>query len=282
MSVRPIILAEDNEKLRRLYTDVLEAAGYKVLAACDGEKAVALLDKTLHPQLIILDVLMPRLDGIGTCRKMREQLALRKMRGIDPCPILFLTALDDPETLLECLRAGGDDYLVKSAPLEELMERIAHWCRRGCSGDAQQRRRMAIKELQAIAAQDGPLDSKTDVEDLSAEEAAVERLARFIERHGGDFDGKDQAIYRFGYVVGLVTTCIKQDLGSDGRSARFLKNVVCKTGFLDRQEIEVLLDNYERIANQSQFRKGWTRGRDDAPKVGIFDPSISASGAAPV
>src|SRR3546814_5044747 len=127
MAVRPIILAEDNDKLRRMYSDMLEAAGFTVMGASDGEKAIGLLHKIVNPQLIILDVMMPRMDGIETCTRVR------KMQGLRPCPILFLTALDNPDTLLECLRAGGDDYLVKSAPLSEVVERVQFWSRKGRS-----------------------------------------------------------------------------------------------------------------------------------------------------
>src|SRR3546814_14857444 len=78
--------------------------------------------------------MMPRLNGIETCARVR------KMQGLRPCPILFLSALDNPETLLECLRAGGDDYLVKSAPLSEVVERVQLWARKGSSEDSAERR----------------------------------------------------------------------------------------------------------------------------------------------
>src|SRR3546814_600944 len=148
MSVRPIILAEDNDKLRRMYSDMLEAAGFAVMGASDGEKAIGLLHKIVNPQLIILDVMMPRLNGIETCARVR------KMQGLRPCPILFLSALDNPETLLECLRAGGDDYLVKSAPLSEVVERVQFWARKGSSEDSAERRAKAIRELEAIRSEE--------------------------------------------------------------------------------------------------------------------------------
>src|SRR3546814_14013243 len=89
--------------------------------------------------------MMPRLNGIETCARVR------KMQGLRPCPILFLSALDNPETLLECLRAGGDDYLVKSAPLSEVVERVQFWARKGSSADSAERRAKAIRELEAIS-----------------------------------------------------------------------------------------------------------------------------------
>jgi len=261
MSVRPIILAEDNDKLRRMYSDMLEAAGFKVMGVADGEKAIGLLHKVVNPQLIILDVMMPRLDGIETCNRVR------RMQGLHPCPILFLTALDNPDTILECLRAGGDDYLVKSAPMTEVIERVRYWARRGSCDENAERRAKAIKELEAMAAEDSQPGGSVD--EISDEQATVNQLAQFIARNDDTFDDGDQMIYRFGYVVGLVNACIRQDGSNEGRFNRFLRNLVFKTGFVDRKEIDALLDNYERIVNQSQFQQGWLRGRDDAPNVGL-------------
>src|SRR3546814_11117786 len=93
--------------------------------------------------------MMPRMDGIETCTRVR------KMQGLRPCPILFLTALDNPDTLLECLRAGGDDYLVKSAPLSEVVERVQFWSRKGSSEESAERRAKAIRELESLAGDNG-------------------------------------------------------------------------------------------------------------------------------
>src|SRR3546814_1193028 len=72
VSLKPIILAEDNDSLRRLYTDLLESAGLTVMAVSDGEKAIALLHKVANPQPIILDILMPRLTGIETFNRSED------------------------------------------------------------------------------------------------------------------------------------------------------------------------------------------------------------------
>lgn len=153
MSFRPIILAEDHTKLRRVYADLLEVAGFKVLHAADGEKAIDLLHKVVNPQLIVLDVMMPRMNGIEAC------VRIRKMQGPRPCPILFLTALDDPADVLKCLRAGGDDFLMKSAPLSEFLSRVQHWARRGVSDEGSARHFKAIAALEQMT-QQFPLRSR--------------------------------------------------------------------------------------------------------------------------
>ncbi len=265
MSIRPIILAEDNDKLRRMYSDMLEAAGFNVMGASDGEKAIGLLHKIVNPQLIILDVMMPRMDGIETCTRVR------KMQGLRPCPILFLTALDNPDTILECLRAGGDDYLVKSAPLTEVVERVQFWSRKGSSEESSERRMKAIKELESLSANERVAGSASVTEEICGDQVAVNQLAEFITANMSSFGDDDSLLMRFGYVVGLVTTCVEPD--GEGRFNRFLRNLIYKTGFVDRKEVDAMLDNYERIVTQSQFQQGWVRGRGDAPKVGL--PELS-------
>lgn len=123
MPVRPIFLAEDNAELRRMYSELLGASGYKVMPAIDGEKVLALMHKVPNPLVIVLDVMMPNMDGIQTC------LAIRNMQGARSCPILFLTALDSPRTMLECLEAGGDDFLMKTLPVQKIVERVNFWAR---------------------------------------------------------------------------------------------------------------------------------------------------------
>jgi len=265
--VRPIILAEDNEKLRRLYSDMLEAVGFNVMRAGDGEKAISLLHKIVNPQLIILDVMMPRLDGIETCIRMR------KMQGLRPCPILFLTALDEPENVLECLRAGGDDFLMKSAPLAEILERVNYWARHGTSEAGAERRREAIRVLEGIAAEAGERGRQHTAMAVSAEQAAMDRLVAHLRDRAAEFDDGDEMLYRFGYMVGLVETCSPSVGKNVDGFRRFLRNLAFRSDLVDRREIDALLGNYARLLNQSQFQEGWCRGSEDAPKVGMPDPS---------
>src|SRR5690606_21484523 len=149
-------------------------AGFTVMGASDGEKAIGLLHKVVNPQLIILDVMMPRMDGIETCMRVR------KMQGLRPCPILFLSALGNPDTLLECLRAGGDDYLVKSAPLSEVSERVQFWSRKGSSEENAQRRAMAIRELELMTRDSGSDGASAAANEISGDQATVHQLADFI------------------------------------------------------------------------------------------------------
>ena len=116
-----ILFAEDNTVLRKLFGDALESAGYTVIAAADGVEALRFLH-TVKPKLILLDVMMPKLNGIETCKRAR------KMIGSE-VPIIFLTALDQLSNLHDCISAGGDDYIVKSEGVAVIIQRVAYWLR---------------------------------------------------------------------------------------------------------------------------------------------------------
>ena len=147
MATRPIILAETNEELRHRRAEFLKANGYPVAQAKDGEIALVHLHKIERPHLIILEVMMPHLDGIETCMR------IRKLHGPnDICPIIFLTVMDTPQILLDCLRAGGDDVVMKNGSLAKFAQRVQFWSRRSAFADLGARRRRAISELELAQA----------------------------------------------------------------------------------------------------------------------------------
>jgi DNA-binding response OmpR family regulator len=114
-----IFLVEDEEKLRRMFSDFLVAKGYEVTAAEDGNEALLRL-RLVNPSVVLLDVNLPDISGIEVCRRAREFLD-------DKVPIIFLTALDGVEHVRAALEAGGNDYVLKTTPLESLLGRIQYW-----------------------------------------------------------------------------------------------------------------------------------------------------------
>ena len=110
-----LLFAEDQPQLRRSVTRALTAAGYSVDAAADGAQALDDLDGASY-DAVILDVMMPRVDGLTVLRTLRG-------RG-DVTPVLLLTARDAIDQRVEGLDAGADDYLVKPFALEELLARL--------------------------------------------------------------------------------------------------------------------------------------------------------------
>ncbi len=118
---RRILVVEDEARIARLVCDNLEAEGYKVVHAADGEAGLRAA-RAGGIDLILLDVMLPLMDGFEVCRTLRAE-------G-DRTPILFLTARDLPHDRVEGLHAGGDDYLVKPFHLEELLARVEALMRR--------------------------------------------------------------------------------------------------------------------------------------------------------
>ena len=119
---RPTVLVVDDEPpMRVALTRALELGGFDVELAADGEEGLKAA-RAGSADLVVLDLMMPRLDGLDVCREMRE-------RG-DRTPVLMLTARDAVADRVEGLEAGADDYLVKPFALEELLARIRALLRR--------------------------------------------------------------------------------------------------------------------------------------------------------
>ncbi len=121
MSRQRILIVEDEPAMVRLLKDNLSYEGYEVSVATDGEQALALaLDQP--PNLILLDIMLPKLDGLAVCRKLRE-------RHLDT-PILMLTARNLEQDKVTGLKIGADDYLTKPFSVAELLARTEAILRR--------------------------------------------------------------------------------------------------------------------------------------------------------
>ncbi|QNF15226.1 response regulator transcription factor [Aeromonas jandaei] len=121
-----ILVVEDNPQVAETIMDYLELAGHRLDCAYYGQAALQLLAEQRF-DVIIMDVMMPRLDGLSTVARLREE-------GIST-PVLFLTARDSLEDKLAGFKAGGDDYLVKPFAMEELEVRLQALSLRGPRGD---------------------------------------------------------------------------------------------------------------------------------------------------
>ena len=108
-----LLIADDDEELVKMLKSYLEIKGFEIITAGDGLEVLEKLSK--NPELILLDINMPRMDGIEVCRKIRNETA---------CPILFLTARVEEQDRVNGLLSGGDDYITKPFSLKELEARI--------------------------------------------------------------------------------------------------------------------------------------------------------------
>jgi DNA-binding response OmpR family regulator len=115
-----ILIVDDDPSIRKFIRANLEARDYEVLQAADGESALNILEKD-QPDLIILDIMMPKMDGFEVCRRVREWSKI---------PIIMLSARDGEMDKVSCLDCGADDYMTKPFSLKELLSRIMAVLRR--------------------------------------------------------------------------------------------------------------------------------------------------------
>src|SRR5579872_5069801 len=115
-----ILLAEDEEALRDFISRNLRARNFEVFEASNGLEALAIWERE-DPHLLILDIMMPRMDGLAVCQRVRER---------STAPIIVLTALDSESDKVTALDLGADDYLTKPFGVEELLARVRAVLRR--------------------------------------------------------------------------------------------------------------------------------------------------------
>lgn len=118
-----ILIAENENRMRTLIKLYLENNMYKVLEASDGQETLYLLNQE-QPDLLVLDILMPKLTGIEVCETIRKDPIYQNV------PILFLSSLNEKESVIKGLEVGGDDYLTKPFDPNELVARINAMLRR--------------------------------------------------------------------------------------------------------------------------------------------------------
>lgn len=109
-----ILIIDDDIDILEIITLYLENAGYDIYSAMSCQQALEQL-KNIYFDLIILDIMLPGLDGIQLCEKIRDLLY---------CPILFISSLDEKSNMIKALDAGGDDYITKPFNAKELVARV--------------------------------------------------------------------------------------------------------------------------------------------------------------
>jgi two-component system OmpR family response regulator len=230
---KTVLVVEDEEPIRELVATALRFRGYEVVEAGSGGEALGLA-RTSHPSLIVLDVMLPDLDGFEVCRKLRA--------GGDPAPVIFLTARDDPADKRAGFTGGGDDYLTKPFSLEELVLRIEAVLRRA-GGSAPATSRLSVADvmldedahrvwrgddeielspteyrlLRYLMLNRGRVLSKHQILEhvwdygFAGDPAAVETYVSYLRRKLGDRDARlIRTVRGFGYVL--------RDPGTDGSS----------------------------------------------------------------
>jgi len=198
MAGETLLLVDDEENLRSMLDAALRHMGFDVHPVASGREALEAVPK-VRPDLIVLDVMLPDLDGFEVCRRLRNDGSR--------VPVLFLTARDATEDKVRGLTLGGDDYLVKPFSLEELVARAQAVLRRSGLAQADTVLRLADLELD---------DDAHRVRRAGAEVALSPteyNLLRFLLVNQGRVMSKAQILdhvwqYDFGGDGGVVETYI--------------------------------------------------------------------------
>lgn len=173
MSAGKLLVVEDDRGVRESLARALEFEGYEVATAADGIEGLSQVE-SLRPDTIVLDVTMPKLDGLSVARKLRS-------RG-DTTPILMLTARHEIGDRVAGLDAGADDYLVKPFSLDELLARIRALLRRSGVTDEPAILRLADLEVDTAA-------------------RATRRDGRLIQLTKTEFDLLELLVFNAGIVL---------------------------------------------------------------------------------
>ena len=199
MAGESLLLVDDDDNLRSMLEAALSHHGFEVTAFENGRKALDAAPE-VDPDLIVLDVMMPDLDGFEVCRRLRSE-------G-NKVPVLFLTARDTVEDKVRGLTLGGDDYLVKPFSLEELVARTQALLRRAGT---------AVAESPVLSCADLELDEDAHRVIRAGEEVSLSptefNLLRFLMLNQGRVMSKAQILdhvwqYDFGGDGGVVETYI--------------------------------------------------------------------------
>ena len=132
-----ILIIEDDNNIAYLLRLYLEKEGYEAVIASDGLQGVELF-RRLHPELILLDVMLPGMDGWGVCRTVRNE---------SKTPIIMLTAKSETEDKVNGLKQGADDYITKPFEMKEVLARIEAVLRRSGVEPARQSRKVVYDKL---------------------------------------------------------------------------------------------------------------------------------------
>jgi two-component system response regulator MprA len=207
-----ILIVDDDPGIRTSLRRMLAYEGYQVSEAEDGRAALsAALDQL--PDLVVLDLMLPGIDGLEVCRRMRE---------VDDVPILMLTALDGTRDEVMGLDTGADDYLAKPFVKEQLLARIRALLRRRPEGERPRTLRVADLVLDDRAHQ---VRRAGRVVDLTAREY---ELLHFLMRHAGEVVSQARVLgavwgYANSRVVEVYVGYLREKLEAGGE-ARLIHN----------------------------------------------------------
>jgi DNA-binding response OmpR family regulator len=212
-----VLLIDDDERLNALLTTYLGRFGFSVRAVTHPEQGLRVL-KSDPPEVVVLDVMLPEIDGFTLCRKIRESSRI---------PIVMLTARGDVTDRIVGLELGADDYLPKPFEPRELLARMQAVLRRGSSREDQERFRIGSLDVNCAtrSAQMGGRDLVLTSAEFELLGLLVRNRGRVLSRdriinetRGIDWEAYDRSI-------DVLISRLRQKLGDDPRHPAFIRTV---------------------------------------------------------
>lgn len=223
METRKILYADDDAEIREALRLLLHCEGYETLEAANGQEVLDLLDDTVD--LVILDVMMPGMNGYAVCSEIRKRSAV---------PVLFLTAKSQDSDMTMGFSAGGDDYLVKPFSYNELINRVKAMIRRyyiyGAKTTAQNRlvhccKNIVIDPDQCMVLQDGKEIILTDIEYRILYLLASHPKKIFSAQNIYETIWNEPYVYTSSNLVMVHIRNIRRKLGDDPQNAHTIRTV---------------------------------------------------------
>lgn len=217
-----ILVADDASDIREILRIVLEDAGYEVILASNGNEAVEKFSEEVR--LVILDIMMPKCNGIDACAKIRER---------NEVPVLFLTAKSAESDMVEGFEVGGDDYMTKPFSCTELLLRVKALLKRPRMAS-----HVKAEDDGRIVIQDIYLDTNLQMairgdEEISLTEIEFRILKLLASDRNHIFTAKEiyEAVWEESYLPNSTNTVmvhirnIRKKLGDTGPNAKYLHNI---------------------------------------------------------
>jgi DNA-binding response OmpR family regulator len=188
-----ILVVEDEPAMARLLSDNLTFEGYEVVVATDGEAALEIAVNA-HPDLILLDIMLPKIDGLTVCRKLREQHV--------NTPIIMLTARNLEEDKITGLKIGADDYMTKPFSVAELLARTEATLRRASRPPAH------LYGFGDVTIDFERFSARKGDQGIELSPREFDILRYMIENRGRVISRTEMLAHIWGYISGLHTRTI--------------------------------------------------------------------------
>ena len=218
-----LLIIDDDEKLNKLLTDYLGKMGFEVMSATLPSQGLEKLERE-SPDLVILDVMLPEMDGFEVCRTIRQSSTI---------PVIMLTARGEVMDRVVGLEIGADDYLPKPFEPRELVARIQSVLRR-----VQAKSKSGVKTIGSLSIDFHNLEVTVDDKPAGLTSSEFECLALLVNNSGKVLN-RDQIIEQlrgiewdaFNRSVDITMSRLRQKLGDDPKNPRFIKTI-WGTGYL--------------------------------------------------